>query len=550
MMQALSHAASRLKAGASWAGSAALETFNGLRNGVGGPSNHGANLWSKDLTTWRPGRRSADSDLLLEQGTLSARSRDLTRNSGIAKSGIQTTIDNVVGTGIRLVPKPNYIALKKPKEWADELARQIRATVWLPWADTTACDAADTLIFDQLTTQQLRAQLVDGDALCLPLWLPDQGDGWATKLQTVDGDRLSNPSGEPNSATLREGVAINQYGAPIGYWIRRAHPGDFWPGGNGVDQYTWDFVPKRTAFGRRRAIHCYDKERTGQSRGRPILSSVLSNFKGLDRYTAAEIQAAVVNAMIAMVIQTPLDQEGIEALFRQDPNFYLEQRRKHAAPEIESGSLMSLFPGDTMASFTPTRPASGFGMFTENVGRIIGLGLDLPYELLFKDFTKANYSSMRAAMLEAWRSFNRRRDDLGTQWGDPVYRLVLEEAVNAGRVDIAPADFYANTAAYCRCSWIGPGRGMVDPVKEAQASQIKQEAMISTSEDECAEQGRDWREVYEQLATEQAYRKQLGLPEVVVGKATIVPPDDDAGAVPLDTAPSGPTPAAPATATA
>jgi lambda family phage portal protein len=490
----------------------------------------GASYSTREMTAWRPVLRSADGDLLRDQATLISRGRDLDRNSGIAHGGVQTIVDNVVGTGLRLNPRPNYVALGQSKAWADEWAKQVRAG-WLGYAETTACDAADTLNFDQMTAMQLRAQLISGDACALPLWLPNRGDGWATKIQTVDADRLTTPPGQIESTRLRAGIVMDEYGAPVSYWFRTTHPTDYALAV--TDPYTWVNVPKYTAFGRRRVIHCYDKERTGQTRGRPILSAVLANFKGLDRYTQAEIQAAVVNAMVAMVIQTPMDQEGIEALFKDNPEAYMQGRRDHAVA-IESGSMLPLFPGDTMQSFTPSRPASGFGAFQENVGRIIALGLDMPYELLFKDFTKANYSSMRAAMLEAWRSFNRRRDDIGTQWADPIYALWLEEAVNDGKVD-APG-FYENRAAYTRCKWIGPGRGWVDPVKEATAADLRLQSRISTLERECAEQGEDWREVLEQIAAENDYKKLLGIPEIVVGRATVVPDDNS------DSNPGVPTP--------
>jgi len=135
--------------------------------------------------------------------------------------------------------------------------------------------------------------------------------------------------------------------------------------------------------------------------------------------------------------------------------------------------------------------------------------------LLMKDFSKTNYSSARAALLEAWRFFNGRRAWLSTYWTKPVYELWLEEAVNAGKIEAE--SFYLNKSAWTRCKWIGPGRGWVDPVKEAQASQIRMDAGLSTLEDECAMQGLDWEEVLEQRARERAKMKELGLEPVAAG---------------------------------
>ena len=80
-------------------------------------------------------------------------------------------------------------------------------------------------------------------------------------------------------------------------------------------------------------------------------------------------------------------------------------------------------------------------------------------------------------------------------------------------------DFYENRYAYTRCKWIGPGRGWVDPVKEAQACQIRMDIGLSTLEAECAGQGLDWEEVLEQRAREKAKLAELGLTGVILDKS-------------------------------
>jgi capsid protein len=76
---------------------------------------------------------------------------------------------------------------------------------------------------------------------------------------------------------------------------------------------------------------------------------------------------------------------------------------------------------------------------------------------------------------------------------------------------IEAPDFYEKSELYLRAKWIGPGRGQIDPVKEAEAAQIRMDTMTSTLEEECAEQGRDWEDVLEQRALEMARMKELDL---------------------------------------
>ena len=491
-------------------GSARRRDYSGASGAMpkaGAVAHQAASITTTDLAGWMPRKgTSADMDLGPELTTLVARARDADRNNGVARSGINTIIDNVVGSGLRLSARPNYLALGKSKDWAVDWAQQAES-LFHAWWWSTACHAGDTQNGDQLLEQSMRAVLMNGDALALPLWLPDRGDGFATKLQTVEADRLCNPDGIADTATLRGGIEFDVYGRPLAYHIRSSAPGDRFA----VSPYpVWQRIARKTEFGRLRVVHYFDQERSGQSRGKPILTAVMSHFKQADRYVQAELMAAVVNGMVAATIETPLDQESIIELFSKDAAAYTKARAEHAV-RLEGGAMLPLFPGDKMNAFLPQRPAAQFGAFLENVFRIVAVGLDMPYELLLKDFSKTTYSSARASMLEAWRSFNRRRDRLGTGFMDPIYGLFIEEMVDAGRIE-APG-FYENRGAYLRCRWIGPGKGWVDPVKEAQAAQIRMDGNVSTLEDECAEQGKDWREVLEQRAVERAEMLRLGLPE-------------------------------------
>ncbi|HHN72500.1 MAG TPA: phage portal protein, partial [Thermopetrobacter sp.] len=194
---------------------------------------------------------------------------------------------------------------------------------------------------------------------------------------------------------------------------------------------------------------------------------------------------------------------------------------------LKSGAFLPLPLGARVASYNPDRPNTAFGSFVETVLRHIAAGLHIPYELLAKDFSKTNYSSARAALLEAWRYFNGRRRWLTDYWLRPIYELWMEEAVDAGLIE-APG-FYANRDAYTACRWIFAGRGWVDPVKEAQAAKIRMETGLSTLEAECAEQGLDWEDVLRQQRREMDLRQELGLPEPDTAAIMQASPPSDRG---------------------
>jgi len=472
----------------------------------------------KELADWKVGRASADVDLLDELDTIVSRSQDLSRNNSVVSGYEQTLVDNVVGPELKLAAMPNYIVLGKDKEWAGEFARDVEAR-WRAYSKTTEFDVTRQQTFGSMTQTVFRSCMA-GDATVIPYWL--KGRKYRTCFMHIDSARLDNPENRMNEANLRKGIKTNRIGEVVSYFVRRSHPFD-------VDMTSMvdDFeeIQAYSRRGRKQFIHVFDKKRPGQSRGEPLLASVMADLKMTGKYQSNELETAIANSLISAFIQSSMDFEGIADAFNADYKTYLGERKTWKA-RLKGGSVIQLPPGDSVTPFTPSRPAAAFGAFMEYAYRNIATGLNVPYEILMKDFSKVNYSSARAAMLEAFRFFNGRRTWLSTYWAQPCYELWFEECVLRGEIE-AP-DFYANKAAYTQAKWIGPGRGWVDIVKEAKGSQIKMDIGLSTQQDECAEQGKDWEEVQDQRAYELKRgletAERIGLPQsmapVIAGFST------------------------------
>lgn len=467
------------------------------------------------LADWHPQQSSADAALLPELDTLANRSYDLARNNGLMAGGLQTKRDNIVGSVLRLAAMPDYRLLgwdaRRAREWGNMTEAHFRS-----WADSTECDAALTLNLMGLTLQALTSSMLAGDAVALPLWKPRTGLRWNTRISLIDSARMSTPPGLASLARLRSGIEFDRDGAPIAYHFQNAHPGDSFQlsGEEAMDLMRWERVPAFTSWGRRRVVHLHDKERTGQSRGRPIVTAVMREFHMAGKYSQNELQASLANSLVAAFLESDMDQESASALFGDNPREAWQESLQEARSigKLQGAAVIPLPVGAKLSSFAPGRPNAAFEAFMLAVLRHIAAGMNMPYELLLKDFSKTNYSSARAALLEAWRYFHGRRRWLTDYWLRPIYELWLEEAVNAGVVD-APG-YYENRYAYTRCRFIFGGRGYVDPVKEAEASLMRMEGGISTLEAECAEQGLDYEEVLNQRQIEQEMLAARGLPSL------------------------------------
>lgn len=477
-------------------------------------SHQGAASGNDDLALhgWNPLSASADADLLPDLDTLVARSRDLSRNNGLVAGGMQTLRDNIVGAVLKLSASPDYRLLgwtrEKSLEWENIAEAKFRS-----WAETTEIDAARSLNLLGLTLQALGGSMTNGDAVALPLWLPRPGEKWSTRLMMVEADRLCTPLGLEYREDIRGGIEFDKFGAPLAYHILKRHPGDrfAFPGMLASPALQWDRIPAFTAWGRRRVIHLHDKERTGQSRGKPLISAVMREFHMAGKYSSNELQASVASSLVAAFLESDLSPDASAQLFGDDPreSWKTSVKQAQSIRKLSGAAIIPLPAGAKMSPFTPGRPNQAFEAFMLAVLRHIAAGMNMPYELLLKDFSKTNYSSARAALLEAWRYFNGRRRWLVDAWLRPIYELWLEEAINAGEIE-APG-YYENRYAYNRCRFIFGGKGWVDPVKEAQAAVLRMNAGLSTMEAECAEQGLDYEEVLDQQAVEKRMKEERGL---------------------------------------
>jgi lambda family phage portal protein len=248
------------------------------------------------------------------------------------------------------------------------------------------------------------------------------------------------------------------------------------------------------------------------------VTPVLGAMRMLSRYDQAELQQALLQTIFATFIQSPFDPADVQSALNEDGALSEFQKLRNEFHDgnplsLNGARIPALAPGEEIKSVTATRPNSGFEAFQGAVLRRFAAATGQSAEQLSWDYSKTNYSSARAAMLEAWKTLKRRRDNFAVGFANPIYGAWLEEAIALKRVPLprnAPS-FAAMRTAYMTCRWIGPARGWVDPVAERQGAVLGMEAGFGTLEDECAEQGRDYEEVLDQRQLEVAMMKERGL---------------------------------------
>jgi lambda family phage portal protein len=300
-----------------------------------------------------------------------------------------------------------------------------------------------------------------------------------------------------------------------------------------VELQSQDFlgIPPRDAQGRPMCLHIFATKQAGQVRGFPHFAPVLKYFKNLADSLDAEVVAQKVAACLSAVItRTNTDIPTFSAVSSAgSPSPSSSTSSDQQKIKLEPGMVPTLGIGEDIRIIDFKKGGETFDVFLTKVLRILGNAFGLPYELLLRDFSKTNYSSARASLLEAWRVFSYWRPWLTRKFCQPVRELVLEEAMLKGRFEVRRRDFYVRQAEYCRAVWIGPGRGWVDPVKEIVAAKLEEDYDYTTLADQCAAQGRDWEDVLRQKAREHKRRVALGLPIPKAAQVQIILPGDTTG---------------------
>jgi lambda family phage portal protein len=501
-----------------------------------------ADITSQEMGGWWPFLRSPDYEINRDRDRMVARARDLIRNDGWGTGAVNRILDNTVGAQFLLISKPDYMALRvaSPKfdaTWAAEFAAVVDAG-WRMYADDPAhhCDASRVQTMTQMFNLALRHKLIDGDGLAVLLYLPElvgpYGARNATTLQMMDPDRLSNPAQAPDTMHLRGGVEIDDLGCPLAYHIRRVYPWDWY---GAVDSMIWDRIERETPWGRPIVVHDFDRQRASQNRGVSVLTPILARFKMLTKYDAAELQQAILQTIFGTFITSPYDSQQLELALQDNPNeapsltAYQQMRSEfHRTRGVSLGGvrLPTLVPGEDIKTVSHTRPSATFADFEHALLRNVAAAMGMSAAQVSQDWSRTNYSSARAEMLDAWKTLTRRRADFASGFAMPIYCAWLEEEFDKGRVPLPAgaeylAPFAAWRGAYAACNWVGPGRGWVDPLKERQGEVLGLDAGFTTLKEVVAQiSGGDWRKVVSQRGVEVAAFKDRGLKLPVWGAGT------------------------------
>lgn len=415
--------------------------------------------------------------------------RHLDRNHDIVRNGINTLVQNIVGSqGIGIQPQP-----RGPNGDIDEdLVDQIQVILgeWGKRPEVTAQH-------DWASAQRLlcRTWVRDGEVLYQELigTVPglEHGSPVPYSLELLEADLLPHDFSE-RSRNILQGVERNAWGRPIAYHLYKEHPGD--PGSS--------YFPalKRVSADRIRHVKLVD--RIGQVRGVSILASVITRLEDLKDYEESErIAAKIAASMAAVIIKGDPTQFNPET----DPNGPAARER---SMRFQPGMVFdNLRPGESVSTIDTNRPNPNLQNYRDGQLRATAGGMCVSFSSLSNNYN-GTYTSQRQELVEKFGAYGVLAFELISQSIRPTYERLIATAWASGQLKV-PKGY--TLAGLVGALYMPPPMPWIQPLQEANALRAQVRSGFRTATSVIAERGGRMYDVYEQLSIERSWANEKGL---------------------------------------
>jgi lambda family phage portal protein len=515
---------------------------------------------------YTPPKLSARQEGKMARRDATRLARHAERTSEHIRGGLDRKADMVVGPALRVHAQPDWHLLGLIKDGVDDdegwktkkpFAKACER-VFRDWADDDRLlqDAEGHYNFGGMMWMAFR-NLVGPDGECAGIIHYDEarkakyGARYATYVTILDPDRIETPPDQVGKTyatdgyDVFEGKKLDRDGRMIGFWVANKHPSE---GLLTVDDAQYTFVPRETRWGRAIGFHFFQKTRGGQMRGITKLVTVLRKTGMIDTFDDANVGAAIVNQVLANYIETSNSAdtvaENIAPAGAVTDDFLKRKVPYYEKAKIRIGGarIPVMPPGDKIVMSAVNRATGDPTAFRNNFLREFASALGISFEQLSMNFSDANYSAARAALLEVWRSVLTLRKFFTAHVAKLIYSAVVEEGIATGKIPLPPGapPFQENRGAYTACMWTGPGMGWIDPQKEANALKTMLEIkMKSRTESRGEMDGGDIEETFDDIEEERAMAEDRGFTLDPLAPGTAVADDpqgqtDDGGGTSAD----------------
>lgn len=403
-------------------------------------------------------------------------------------------VDLVIGSGLRLQAEPVWSIIGGRRANDREYQRawvkntEARYRMWARDYDA-GYDLKHNLY--QIDRKAFEYKLRDGEYF-LVLRYAATGRKNPLTIQIIPPENVQSGDKQPaHGNTLENGIEYDATGRAVAYHIYDDKTG-----------HTTRIPRFGSKSGRIFVIHNFLATDEKQRRGVPFLANAIHELMKLGDYEILEIQAAIVNALYAVWIEPPSNEDGQPIInkgtFKKSE---IQQSQSTPSPTEEyleqldqkdysqGGVVLDALPaGHKPHSFDTKRPNAGFNVFFDAVKKNIASAKGMALSVLDIAFNES-YSGARGELLILWNAINRMRENHGWDFEDDIYKMWMWGEVLRGTIDAPGFEDPEIRRAYCNATWNGMPLPNIDPLKLVNAHVIEQKHGYQTGHQIAAEYG-------------------------------------------------------------
>lgn len=440
---------------------------------------------------WNVYSRPSDVDIRYGMALIRARARELAQNSDHAKGFLRIVRNNIVGAPGFVLQSRAMRANGKP----DTATRQMVESEWREWGKRGNCEVSGKFSWRSLQRHVIETVARDGEAFLriLPYW----NNRWGFALQVIDPEAVDiGFNGEYQGREIRLGVEIDEFRAPVAYWIN-AEPRLSRSSYRNGDRFR---VPASEM------IHVYLPEFCWQTRGvswLAVSAGRLHMIQGTEdaEVTASRASAAKFAAYEASEWAPPPEPQTPNILgpdgkpLSNDPGAFSQ--------DVAPGSMEVVPWGYSLKMLDPQHPNSAMPDFLKWALRSTATGWGVSYNTIGNDAEGVNYTSLRFFLGVERDNWMEMQDWFEDELPQVVIGKWMANQINLG--NLAPRGNRADQLHAYRFQprrWEGP-----DPAKQASADETELRNGTTTLTEIAARKGRDLEDMVAQRVQEIAMIK-------------------------------------------
>ncbi|WOO34939.1 phage portal protein [Anaerocolumna sp. AGMB13020] len=442
--------------------------------------NYDAGALDRNNANWNASNLSAEFTDKYDRDKVRARARDLERNSDMATSVVKAFKRNIIGGGFKLQARTSVPEINNKLE-----------EYWKEWCKKENCDVTGVQSFNQLLRMAVQRKKVDGGILFIKRYTDDGLIPF--KLQAIEVDELAKDA-VTNGERVVGGIKYNEYNKPLGYYIKQYD----------IDGYTINepvYIPAKDV------IFIYSKKRPSQIREMSDMAPTVTRIRDINEFMTAVSVKERIAACLAVFIKKN-NPNGAGGFDKRNNNNANTPEKKYDGKTLIPGMIRELNVNEDAITINPSGQATDAAAFVKLQQRLIASGQGISYESTSRDMSEVNYSSARQGSIEDDLEYTE-DGELIEEFMAEVYEAFVTCIYLTGLIKFK--DFYTKKQDYIKHEWVKAPKRWIDPVKEANANKIALATGQKTLKDIAAENGRDWREVVDEMAEINDYANKKGL---------------------------------------